>query len=293
MNFRKKRYWIPSSIVLTLAVLKCYDKIIEGFYPYRINPPAHLNEIVSLPQDITPLPLEALSQNYYYLASGSQCFAFISQDQKYILKFFKHYRWKEPFYTHMLTSSLKDKKKEKRLEGLKATYDSCLLYQKFFAEKTALRYLQLLPSKAPDFKLNVFNRLGVKHEIFLNKTPFVLQYRANSTAETLQNLRKLQKHALAKQYLQSLFQNVTQKRDLGFTDKDPHFFNNFGFIGSEAICFDIGGLTKDPIKDDRYFCEVELKKIETLLTSWLKDNYPELLPDAETLIEQTKKKYAS
>src|SRR5262245_6760863 len=32
---------------------------------------------------------KVLPQNYYYFASGSQCYAFISEDREYILKFFK------------------------------------------------------------------------------------------------------------------------------------------------------------------------------------------------------------
>src|ERR1700690_2519160 len=32
---------------------------------------------------------KVFSQAYYYLASGNQCYAFISEDRQYVLKFFK------------------------------------------------------------------------------------------------------------------------------------------------------------------------------------------------------------
>ncbi|MCB1084591.1 MAG: hypothetical protein KDK60_00655, partial [Chlamydiia bacterium] len=40
--------------------------------------------------------LQALKQPYHYLGKGSQSFVFLSEDKKYVIKFFKHQRWRLP-----------------------------------------------------------------------------------------------------------------------------------------------------------------------------------------------------
>src|SRR3989304_2311781 len=72
--------------------------------------------------ETAPLSLEKkakikqiLSQKFTYLASGGQCFAFVSEDGNYILKFFKHHRRTLPawFQALPLPQSLALKREEK------------------------------------------------------------------------------------------------------------------------------------------------------------------------------------
>jgi len=42
---------------------------------------------------------EALNQNYSYLGRGGQCFVFVSDDDRYVIKFFKHNKRRPRFYT--------------------------------------------------------------------------------------------------------------------------------------------------------------------------------------------------
>src|SRR4029079_17540498 len=68
----------------------------RGFTVEKISSKLSFNEA----WEIHPLSLEArdhllhtvLSQTFYYLGSGSQSYAFASQDGKYVLKFFKMHK---------------------------------------------------------------------------------------------------------------------------------------------------------------------------------------------------------
>jgi hypothetical protein len=276
------------SFLIILAIVKCYDKAIDGFYLYRIKGPGDIT--FPMPSFETPdlsLIEPILDQPFYYLASGSQSFVFVSADGQFTLKFFKHYRWKKLFYFSyfpFLTAPWA----KKRADGLKATYHSCLFCMKHFKEETALIYIQLKPSTDFTKTLTLYNRLGKKYTLALNELSFALQRYAEPTPEHLLHLKSLKQDDLAKAHLKALFIHILKKRHQGFTDKDPNFLNNFGFVGDKAISIDIGGIIKDPKKDDHYFCDHELKKVSRALLPWLEKHYPELVPYTLQLIEDVK-----
>ena len=70
----------------------------QGFRLYKIE--SHLPydprwDVTFSPEDLTQAK-EALNQPYAYLGHGFQCYAFQSQDGKYVLKFFRHQRLRLP-----------------------------------------------------------------------------------------------------------------------------------------------------------------------------------------------------
>lgn len=269
-------------------VWKGYDKLIDGFYLYRTTPPPDIRALTYpsaplLSNEIT----EALAQPFYYLASGSQSFAFLSADQRYVLKLFKHYRWKSPFYFSWYPHITRPWT-QKRLDGLIATYQSCLFCMHEFKEETALLYLQLAPSQGVHQTLTLYNRLGKKYTLPLETTSFIVQRYAEPVAQHLLKLKAQGQHDVAKECIHALFQHVLRKRLQGFTDKDPNFLNNFGFVEGCAVSIDVGGLIKDPKKDITYFCNRELKKVSKTLMPWLKNHYPELAEYTSTLITELK-----
>lgn len=286
----KKPLLIIISCLLTLGlVFKFYDKIIDGFYLYRITSPTSFHMKIhsyTTEENLASATL-ALDQPFYYLASGSQSFVFISADKQFILKFFKHYRWKPPLYVSCLPF-FKDRWAQKRQDGLIATYRSCLFCMQEFKEETALLYIQLKPSDAINKTITLYNRLGKKYTIPLNTASFVLQKYAQPTSEHLLTLKNLKQHELAKEHIKDLFNNILKKRNKGFTDKDPNFLNNFGFVNNTAVSIDIGGIIKDPKKDNFYFCNHELKKVVKTLLPWIKKHYPEVLPYTKELINEIK-----
>ncbi|MBM3192538.1 MAG: hypothetical protein FJZ63_07835, partial [Chlamydiae bacterium] len=219
------------SAFLGMAVLwKGYEKLVDGFFLYRTTPPTALPTLSPEPKFNAALNV-CLNQPFYYLASGSQSFVFVSADHQLILKLFKHYRWKAPFYASWLPS-LTHYWTQKRLSGLLATYQSCLFCWEEFKEDTALIYLQLTPSRGALLPVTLYNRLGKEYTLSLEETSFVLQKYAEPVAERLLALKDQGDLIQAQVAIESLLNNVLNKRSRGFTDKDPNFLNNFGFVGN-------------------------------------------------------------
>jgi hypothetical protein len=67
---------------------------IQSILPF--NPQYPPIELTDLDQKYLD---EAINQNYTYLARGGQCFVFVSEDNNYVLKFFKHNKRRPRFYT--------------------------------------------------------------------------------------------------------------------------------------------------------------------------------------------------
>lgn len=237
------------------------------------------------PADLQELEV-ALQQPYSYLESGSQSYVFLSADEQYVIKFFKHKRWRlNPFYTHFpLTgkwAQKRDRWKRKKKETITATFGSCKTAYTTFKEETGVLFVHLNKSPPFDQMLTVKDRIGFKHHIPLKEVEFVVQKRAIPTSRYLLNLKEAGKIEEAKRALKDLVQFTEKRARLGFSDKDPHLIRNFGFLEGKAIEIDIGGFHRDPKKNLHYYYTHERQKISQKLLPWIEKEFPELLPFAQ------------
>lgn len=270
----KKAFYFLLSLCLTLGLLKVYDKAVDGFYPSRIKPIG--NTPFSFTSDLSEESKKAMQQPYYYLASGSQSFVFVSEDGKYVLKFFKNYRWKKPWYFSFLPlkNSYKEKVLKKREEGFLSTCQSSLYSYEEMKEETGLLFLQIEASNLDYISLK--DRLHISHKVALEGLSFALQYKAIGIKETLLKYRKDHDTEKAETLIDNLFTFVLKRKEKGLTDKDPNFLNNFGIYKGNILNVDIGGFIKDPNKDMQYFFTKELLKSKKVILPWIAKHYPEL-----------------
>jgi hypothetical protein len=234
-----------------------------------------------------------LDQPYTYLASGSQSYVFLSDDGEYILKFFKHKRWRlSPLLEFFPLPAKLDAKraywKKKKNETVDATFGSCLISFHTFKKETGTLFVHL--NKTPlNQTITLKDRIGFKHHLELSDVEFVLQKRAIPTDVYLLSLKKQRKTKEAEKALASLLAFTLERAEQGYSDKDPHLIRNFGFINDEAAQIDIGGFHHDPKKDLLYYRTQEIPRIEKKLLPWLEENYPELLPKAQEELSLLKK----
>lgn len=234
-----------------------------------------------------------LDQPFTYLASGSQSYVFLSDDGNYVLKFFKHKRWRlSPLLEFFpLPAKLEAKIlswKEKKNETVHSTFGSCITSYQIFPKETATLFVHL--NKSPlDQTIVLKDRIGFKHHIELSDVEFVLQKRAIPTDYYLLSLKEEGKTETAKEALASILAFTYHRAQKGYSDKDPHPIRNFGFIEGEAVEIDIGGFYRDPKKDLTYYQTHEILRIERNLLTWLEKNYPALLPAAYEELARLKK----
>ncbi len=226
--------------------------------------------------DVGPLN-EIFSQQFHYLANGKQMTAFASDDGKYVLKLFnpmrplkpKWYRylsrWQQ--YSSLKWISLEWFRKQARLKKL--FIRNKIAYEKL-KEETGLIYVHLAPSDSICHFLHITTKRGNIEVLSLEKTPFVLQARAELVPHRLHMLaRKNDTQGLndAKKALETLF---TRRIEEKITDRIQTLSNNYGFIGDRAIQIDFGRIRLDPEMET----QAEKERIMNNLNQWLTQHAP-------------------
>lgn len=275
-------------LLLLVGIERLSHSLTDGFSYASISSdlPDNPNwNVVCTEEDLKEAEM-ALNQPYRYLESGSQSYVFVSRDENYVLKFFKHKRWRlHPILDHLpLPPSLHKKRerwKEKKKETVNATFDSCIASYSEFKNETGVLFVRLNKHLPFDHILTVKDRIGFKHRIQLTDVEFVIQKKAIPTDKYLLSLKEKGMLKKAEKSLDDLIAFTIKRAEKGYSDKDPHLIRNFGFIDDQAIEIDIGGFHRDPKKDLTYFYSHEMVKIKGKLIPWLEKNYPELLPYAE------------
>ena len=233
---------------------------------------------------------KALFQPFHYLTSGSQSYVFISEDKKYVIKFFKHKRWRiNPFYASLPLPASWEKTRahwmKKKQETVQDTFHSCKISYELFKNDTGVLFIHLNQSNHLQKTLIIKDQIGCTHKLNLDTLQFILQKNAIPTDKYLLTLRKNGQTDVAKKAIQDLLAFTKKRAELGYSDKDPHLIRNFGFIEGKAVEIDVGGFHKDPKKDFNYYCTHEIVKIQDKLLPWIEKNYPEITSFTQKQIE--------
>lgn len=203
--------------------------------------------------------LKALDQPYHFLDSGVQCYAFVSEDQKTVLKFFKHYHlFPGNQLLEMIPFPYKQKIVQMREERLHKIFKSCQIGFDHLQEETGLLLTHFTYSECP--KIKIFDKLGITHELDLSGMEFVLQKKGEPISLRLKTLYGIEQ---AMEQLKKHHFTCLQK---GFKTKDSKI-RNYAFIGEDPITIDIGSLKR--IKNNfPWDIERGQKKFEQKLQRW-------------------------
>jgi hypothetical protein len=266
------------------------DKIVSRL-PYNDN--WEIDPITDKQREL--LVQKIFPQTYYYLASGSQCYAFISEDRQYVLKFFKMQSlfpkgWPNSFPLSVLQQI-----------GFKYETSNQLFSERIFAnykdayealrEETGLIYIHF--NKTREFKSNVnlIDSRGKKHVVDLDALEFVVQKRAKKIYDHLKELLDVYKYDELQTCIRSFLQLIALRCEKGFVDQGLSIRNNFGFIANSAIQFDCATLTRDPSMKYPLNFRKEILEAAERLDMWARDNFPEVAlfiqEEAQRLINQS------
>ncbi len=275
----------------------CLQKIIANDLPYQPRwetPPLSKQEMVEVDQ--------ALNQPFRLIGSGSECFVFMSEDGRTVIKFFKLGFGRPVYYNKGLFSEdhrayagtlsnhpLIQKNKmgwlaacRQRVFGIREfrltrTFSSCKLAYDNLKEETGVFYLHLNPSDYFHRDLTLIDKNGIAYQVPIDRAKFLLQRTAVPLEEHFAELAREKRYEEAKQSIDSLFALITNRCKKGFFDRD--FINrNLGYMGNQAIEIDVGSFMPDPnmanpmvYKKELFFATLELRE-------WLEKKAPEFLP---------------
>lgn len=222
------------------------------------------------------LPENVLNQPYYFLGSGVQSYAFLSEDGETVLKVFKQYHLPPssralkqipmPKFLKSWQNSILANR-QKRIESI---FSSALIAYRDLSKQTGVFYLNLNPTEKRHPKVEIYDKIGIKHVIDLDQTPFLLQRKAHLLFSYL----KFHKDEIIN-VIDSLFDCISNRTQRGIVNSDPIVHKNFGIIDGEVIEIDIGSFVSDPQMKKPLFSKRELF-LETLeLKEWISKNSPE------------------
>lgn len=209
-------------------------------------------------EKITKKPLK-------YLGQGMQSIAFVTEDDRYVLKFFLKKRLHQKLRIRAPYFLRKKKSKPKNRIDVLRRYD--LAFQKI-PEQTGLLAVHL-SSTNTDLPHCYVIYNGTKHLIDLNAVSFVIQHRGDCLDKTFPLLTKREKKQ-AKKALEKLLIQMAKK---GFINQGKSFNQeNFALLVNRAIMIDIGNVSysSNQIQNPDH----EIKKVTTLLENWASAKIP-------------------
>ncbi len=224
---------------------------------------------------------ESIGQPYYYLGKGCQSYVFLSQDGKYVVKFFKFQRVRPQNWINFFTfiPSVKEyqndkiKEKEKKLNNL---FLSCKVAFDDLKNETGIVYVHLNKTDHLHHLLTVYDKLGLKHQLDLDRLEFVVQQRANMFADTIDDLMLDGQVEQAKLLIDRLLIMVLSEYHNGYADNDHALMQNTGVLNGNPIHIDVGQLIYNETVCDPAVYHQELLNKMTQARKWL-GRYPELL----------------
>jgi hypothetical protein len=196
-----------------------------------------------------PPPAHLFQQSFHYLDKGGQFYVFASEDQQYVLKFFR-------------------KNKE-----IQQTYASAQLAKEKLAEETGLLYLHLGKTKNPLPHLQIVDKLKIAHTIDSNAYGWLLQKRVDLVSSYLTELMRQGKSEEAKEALSALLLLLKKIAVKKIADADPNLTKNFGFVGKGPIDIDVGRFTQAS-EEKKISQESKFAQSREDLLHWLNAHYP-------------------
>ncbi len=273
-------------VVFALVVIGATNWVCNmqtaGFRLYEIvsaMPNRERWETLSLP---AAMKEQLLAQPFFYLGNGEQFYAFLGSDQKTVLKFFRHDHLSPkqlirylPLPTQLKNSILARKSRY----DLTPLFDSAKLAYDELREETALLYLHLNKTQGAFQRLTIYDKLGVRHEVDLDATEFVLQEHVEPFCEAIDKRMQQNEVAAAKEQIRSLMRLINKQCQKGITNTDASFKRNFGASNKKAIALDLGSFLKDERVKEPSGQRAEVERLTSRLHRWLKKHHPDLLSD--------------
>lgn len=222
-----------------------------------------------------------LDQEFRYLGHGNQAFAFVSEDEKYVLKVFKKDYFRRtpwihifppipPFRSFFLYSGKgREDRKAKLLNG----YTTGFLYDR---ENCGLLCFHPFIQENASFKTSLITGLGLKIPIDLNQYVFAVQVKVKTAKSELSRLLSQRRITEAKWRIRQLLDLYFTSYHHGIFDNDHNLLDNAGFYENCAIRQDVGKIVKNNNLVKHSFVKGDLMKItDQRLGPWLQKQYPE------------------
>lgn len=291
-NWRSFTLVFGLSLGIVFGSLLLFNKKKPGFAlnkvrsPFQYSPKWQIEDLSGRDKEKVH---EILSQDFNYLGSGAQCYAFISADGKYVLKFFKMKHFIPKKWLKLIPlpglEPYRFRKLDRRILNQEKLFSSYKMAYEKLKEATGLVYIHLNKSKDLDIKVRLYDRMRKCCLVNLDKYEFVLQEKAQLVRDRITALMQKGDNKGAIEAIRALLQEVIAQCQKGVIDSDSGISNNYGFIDQRVIHFDVGRIMYDEVAKEPAHYQREVLRVSKKLESWIAIHYPMLLPSLDEQID--------
>lgn len=268
-------------LLCALILSKGWYKVTDGFKVSKIT---HTPYIFRTWQENnekqTPHKIKAiLKRPFYYLGRGQQCYAFESEDGKYVIKLLRLHKYQRPFWCALFPN---DSLINHRKSSWDYTMKSLQLAWDELKDESALVYLH--KETTVDLPLiTIYDKVKRKSSLDSNSLLFVIQKKAKPITYDLQRWKKNPKEA--KRFIDSYMQTIARRIDKSIRNKNRRVIKNLGWLEDQIVEFDVGEFRKHP-----HVYSLEEKKKEAIkstkrLRLYLQHNHPDLVSYLDKRVE--------
>lgn len=231
-----------------------------------------------------------LEQPFTYVGKGAQSYVFASADGRYVIKFFKFKHLKPNWLVETIPSIgfLKDYKernvarKNRLIEGVFSGYQ--IAYD-LHREESGILFLQTKPESNQSVVL--IDKAGFKHYVRLDQIPFIIQERAQSSKQMVEQALTAHQPELVKKRMRQIIALYLSEYRKGIIDRDHGVLHNTGFVGEKPIHLDVGKVSARKEIDQKGDLEI----VHQRYSAWVKEHFPkyyeELSQDFHAAIEES------
>lgn len=234
---------------------------------------------------------ESVKQSYYYLGKGCQSYVFLSQDGKYVIKFFKYQRYRLQNWLKILPSlpalcKYREQKIEKKWHKLDGFVRSWKVAFEELKDETGLVFVHLNKTSNLHKTLVLYDKLGLEHRVSLDDMEFCIQKRADMLCHVLLDKKNNGDLEGAKKIIDRLLQTILSEYSRGLADNDHALMQNTGVASEIPVHIDVGQFVhNDAMKDPKVY-QIELFTKMYKFRIWLGENYPELKDYVDSRLEE-------
>ncbi len=268
---RKSLLFFSLAALLIFAATRCWHG--SSFCLHKIQARLEFDPTWQTSSD--PSVNQLMSQRYFYLGNGAQSYAFVSEDGRVVLKFFKMQKLLPKNWLKALPflKEYRAKKVEGREKKLADTFQAFVMAYQEFKEESGLLFVHLNPTKELPSPVTLVKE-DQEWQVDLNQLPFVLQEKAELIYTRLERLMKENKQAELEQALDSVFAFFKLRDQKGFIDQDSGVSGNFGFVLNRVVQIDVGRLQRKESATPEELAAAT--RAEAKLHTW-KANLPSLI----------------
>lgn len=291
---RRWLLWILIFIVTIFVGMRIYFRATDDFRISNImyDMPYHPEwEIAPLTNQDQALLDTILNQKFHYIGKGAQSYVFGSDDQKYVIKFFKFKHLRPSLFVDLLpdVSPFSDYKqrvkarKQRKLNGVFAGYKLAYDLDK---DNSGLIFIQLNPSHK-NKEITVIDKIGLERTINVGDVPFIIQEKGETLRNVLRKLMENEDISTTKRRIGQIFDLYIVEYSKGIFDHDHGVMHNAGFVGERPIHLDVGKMHYDESIRLPEVYQEDLLKIGGKMKDWFNNNYPK---HAEEIIQDIENK---